>query len=81
MLTHSPPVISVQAGVAVHLARKRGEEEPPTLLAIQVEAGSDAARELRTTLSLLRSVTDGDGSGLGQLDSLAWKGPDPLGSP
>lgn len=68
-LTHSISVISVQAGVAVHLARKRGEEAPPALLAIQ-EAGSDAARELRTTLSVLRSVTDGDGSGLGQLDSL-----------
>src|SRR5580704_7424232 len=47
-LTHSISVISVQAGVAVHLARKRGEEAPPALLAIQ-EAGSDAARELRTT--------------------------------
>ena len=68
-LTHSISVISVQAGVAVHLARKRGEEAPPALLAIQ-EAGSDAARELRTTLSVLRSAADGDGSGLGQLDSL-----------
>jgi signal transduction histidine kinase len=68
-LTHSISVISVQAGVAVHLARKRGEDVPPALLAIQ-EAGSDAARELRTTLSVLRSAEDGDGSGLGQLDSL-----------
>jgi signal transduction histidine kinase len=68
-LTHSISVIRVQAGVAVHLARKRGEEVPPALLAIQ-EAGADAARELRTTLSVLRSEQDGDGSGLGQLDSL-----------
>ena len=68
-LTHSISVISVQAGVAVHLARKRGEEVPPALLAIQ-EAGTDAARELRTTLSVLRSEEDGDCSGLGQLDSL-----------
>jgi signal transduction histidine kinase len=68
-LTHSISVISVQAGVAVHLARKRGEEVPPSLLAIQ-EAGADAARELRTTLSVLRSEEDGDTSGLGQLDSL-----------
>jgi signal transduction histidine kinase len=68
-LTHSISVIQVQAGVAVHLARKRGEEVPPSLLAIQ-EAGADAARELRTTLSVLRSKEDGDGSGLGQLDSL-----------
>jgi signal transduction histidine kinase len=68
-LTHSISAISVQAGVAVHLARKRGEEVPPALLAIQ-EAGADAARELRTTLSVLRSEEDGDGSGLGQLGNL-----------
>jgi signal transduction histidine kinase len=54
--------------VAVHLARKRGEDVPPALLAIQ-EAGADAVRELRATLGVLRSE-DGDGSGLGQLDSL-----------
>jgi signal transduction histidine kinase len=68
-LTHSISVICVQAGVAVHLARKRGEEVPLALLAIQ-DAGAEAARELRTTLSVLRSVEDGDSSGLGQLDSL-----------
>ncbi len=68
-LTHSISVIQVQAGVAQHLARKRGEDVPPALLAIQ-EAGADAARELRATLSVLRSVRNGDGSGLDQLDSL-----------
>ena len=68
-LTHSISVIQVQAGVAVHLARKRGEDVPPALLAIQ-EAGADAVRELRATLSVLRSEEDGDGSGLSQLDSL-----------
>lgn len=68
-LTHSISVIQVQAGVAVHLARKRGEDVPPALLAIQ-EAGADASRELRATLGVLRSREDGDGSGLGQLDSL-----------
>ena len=68
-LTHSISVIQVQAGVAVHLAHKRGEDVPPALLAIQ-EAGADAARELRTTLSVLRSEEDGGGSGLGQLGSL-----------
>jgi len=71
-LTHSISVIRVQAGVAVHLARKRGEEVPSALLAIQ-EAGADAARELRTTLSVLRSAEDGDCSGLGQLDSLVGR--------
>jgi len=68
-LTHSISVIQVQAGVAVHLARKRGEDVPPALLAIQ-EAGADAGRELRETLSVLRSEEDGDGSGLSQLDRL-----------
>jgi len=68
-LTHSISVICVQAGVAVHLARKRGEDVPPALLAIQ-EAGTDAARELRTTLSVLRSEEDGEGSGLAHLHHL-----------
>src|ERR1700723_2537681 len=66
-LTHSISVIQVQAGVAVHLARKRGEEVPPALLAIQ-EAGTDAGRELRATLGVLR--TEEEGSGLCQLDGL-----------
>ena len=68
-LTHTISVVNVQAGVAVHLARKRGEDVPPALLAIQ-EAGAEAARELRTTLGALRSSDDGDSGGLGQLDSL-----------
>jgi signal transduction histidine kinase len=68
-LTHTISVISVQSGVAVHLARKRGEEVQPALLAIQ-EAGAEAARELRTTLSVLRNTEDGDSGGLGQLEGL-----------
>ncbi|MER6946204.1 sensor histidine kinase [Nonomuraea sp. NPDC000554] len=56
-LTHSISIIKVQAGVAVHLARKRGEEPPPALLAIQ-EAGSEAMRELRATLEVLRDDAD-----------------------
>jgi len=73
-LTHSISVVQIQAGVAVHLARKRGEDVPPALLAIQ-EAGADATRELRAALSVLRSEDDcgsenGNGSGLGQLNSL-----------
>jgi signal transduction histidine kinase len=76
-LTHSISVIQVQVGVAVHLARKRGEDVPPALLAIQ-EASADATRELRATLSVLRSQDDygsedGDGSGLGQLDGLVTR--------
>jgi len=52
-LTHSISVIKVQAGVAVHLARKRGEEVPAALAAIQ-EASTVATRELRETLDVLR---------------------------
>jgi signal transduction histidine kinase len=68
-LTHSISVIQVQAGVALHLARKRGEDVPPALAAI-VEASADAVRELRATLGALRSEDDSDGSGLSQLDGL-----------
>ena len=68
-LTHSISVVQVQAGVAVHLARKRGEEISPALLAI-AEAGADAARELRATLGVLRSHDEDDGSGLDRLPAL-----------
>src|ERR1700730_18451854 len=40
-LTHSISVISVHSGVAVHLARKRGEGVPPSLLAIQEGRADD----------------------------------------
>ncbi|MCD9877078.1 sensor histidine kinase [Streptomyces guryensis] len=52
-LTHSISIVKLQAGVAVHLARKRGEEIPPALLAIQ-DASGEAMRELRATLEVLR---------------------------
>ncbi|MEU9634238.1 sensor histidine kinase [Streptomyces tendae] len=52
-LTHQISVIKVQSEVAVHLARRRGEQVPETLLAIQ-EAGREATQELRATLGALR---------------------------
>jgi signal transduction histidine kinase len=52
-LTHQISVIKVQAEVAVHVARRRGEEVSEALLAIQ-EAGREAAQELRVTLEALR---------------------------
>nr|BFE79158.1 hypothetical protein GCM10020093_017590 [Planobispora longispora] len=52
-LTHQISIIKVQAEVAVHVARKRGEQVPEALLAIR-EAGREAARELRATLEVLR---------------------------
>ncbi len=68
-LTHSISVIKVQAGVAAHLARKNGEEPTDALLAIQ-EASSDAVRELRSTLDVLRREEDLNGSGLDRLPAL-----------
>jgi signal transduction histidine kinase len=67
-LTHSISVVKVQAGVAIHLARKRGEPVSEALLAIQ-EAGGEAMRELRATLEILR---DGEptGTGLDRLPAL-----------
>ncbi|MFJ6573208.1 sensor histidine kinase [Streptomyces sp. NPDC091292] len=53
-LTHSISIVKLQAGVAVHLARKRGDDVPPALLAIQ-EASGEAMRELRATLGVLRT--------------------------
>jgi signal transduction histidine kinase len=69
-LTHSISVIKVQAGIAVHLARKRGEEPPDALLAIQ-EAGGAAMRELRETLEVLRSPTELGRAGLERVEELA----------
>ncbi|EFL29923.1 two-component system sensor kinase [Streptomyces viridochromogenes DSM 40736] len=52
-LTHQISIIKVQSEVAVHLARRRGEQVPETLLAIR-KAGREATRELRATLEALR---------------------------
>ncbi|MEU6882345.1 histidine kinase [Streptomyces sp. NPDC046712] len=52
-LTHQISVVKVQSEAAVHVARKRGEEVPEALLAIQ-EAAREATRELRATLEALR---------------------------
>ncbi|MFD8077924.1 sensor histidine kinase [Streptomyces sp. NPDC059718] len=52
-LTHQISIIKVQAEVAVHVARRRGEPVSEALLAIQ-EAGREATRELRATLEALR---------------------------
>lgn len=68
-LTHSISVIKVQSGVAVHLARKRGEEVPDAIIAIQ-EASSEAVRELRDTLDVLREEDTTTGSGIDRIPSL-----------
>lgn len=71
-LTHSISVIKVQAGVAAHLARKNGEEPPAALVAIQ-EASSDAVRELRSTLDVLRQDLNGNGNGLDRIPALVQR--------
>jgi signal transduction histidine kinase len=68
-LTHQISIIKVQAEVAVHVARKRGEQVPEALLAIQ-EAGREAARELRATLEALRDDDTTPPRGLDQVPEL-----------
>ena len=68
-LTHQISVIKVQAEVAVHLARKRGEQVPEALLAIR-EAGREAARELRATLEALRDDDKNPPHGLDHVPDL-----------
>ncbi|MEV4757038.1 sensor histidine kinase [Micromonospora sp. NPDC049559] len=68
-LTHSISIIKVQAGVAVHLARKRDEPVDAALLAIQ-QASTEAMRELRATLEVLRDGEDGAGAGGSGLDRM-----------
>ncbi|MFB9406771.1 sensor histidine kinase [Dactylosporangium matsuzakiense] len=71
-LTHSISIIKIQAGVAVHLARKRDDPVPDALVAIE-QASADAMRELRNTLEVLRDddPLTGDANGLCHLDRLA----------
>ncbi|MFE7794656.1 sensor histidine kinase [Streptomyces sp. NPDC057460] len=71
-LTHSISIVKLQAGVAVHLARKRGSEVEPALLAIQ-EASGEAMRELRATLEVLRTDVVEPGTGLDRIDELVGR--------
>ncbi|WP_405532990.1 histidine kinase [Streptomyces avidinii] len=68
-LTHQISVIKVQAEVAVHVARKRGEQVPEALLAIQ-QAGREATRELRATLEALRDDDTAPPRGLDHVPEL-----------
>lgn len=71
-LTHQISVIKVQAEVAVHLARKRGDPVPQALLAIR-EAGREAARELRATLEALRDDDRNPPRGVDQVPDLVLR--------
>ncbi|KUM80075.1 sensor histidine kinase [Streptomyces sp. ISL-22] len=68
-LTHQISIIKVQAEVAVHVARKRGEQVPEALLAIQ-QAGREATRELRATLGALRDDDTAPPRGLDDVPEL-----------
>ncbi|MEU4682871.1 sensor histidine kinase [Streptomyces xinghaiensis] len=68
-LTHQISVVKLQSEVAVHVARKRGEQVPEALLAIR-EAGREAARELRATLEALRDDGTAPPPGLDDLPGL-----------
>ncbi|GGX03191.1 sensor histidine kinase [Streptomyces lomondensis] len=68
-LTHQISVIKVQSEVAVHVARRRGEQVPEALLAIQ-EAGREASRELRATLEALRDDGTTPPHGLDHISNL-----------
>lgn len=69
-LTHAISVIKVQAGVAVHLATKRGEDVPESLVVIR-DASRTATRELRRTLEVLRDPDETTpGAGLADLPRL-----------
>jgi signal transduction histidine kinase len=68
-LTHQISIIKVQAEVAVHVARKRGEQVPEALLAIQ-QAGREATRELRATLEALRDDDTAPPRGLDHVPEL-----------
>ncbi|MEV0239932.1 sensor histidine kinase [Streptomyces sp. NPDC050674] len=68
-LTHQISVIKVQSEVAVHVARRRGEQVPEALLAIQ-EAGREASRELRATLEALRDDDTTPPPGLDHISNL-----------
>ncbi|MFI0827570.1 sensor histidine kinase [Streptomyces roseolus] len=68
-LTHQISVVKVQSEVAVHVARRRGEQVPEALLAIQ-EAGREASRELRATLEALRDDDTAPPPGLDHIPDL-----------
>jgi signal transduction histidine kinase len=73
VLAHSISVINVQAGVAVHLLDKRPDQARQALVTIN-ETSSEAMRELRATLGVLRQADDVDPRaptpGLERLDEL-----------
>ncbi|ANY07846.1 sensor histidine kinase [Pseudonocardia sp. HH130630-07] len=77
VVSHSLSMIVVQAGVGAHVAAHRPEEAVASLERIR-DAGTDALRELRGTLALLRELGTDPGPagrpGLARLDEVVRAG-------
>jgi len=73
-VAHAIAIINVQSGVTAHLLEKRPERIRETLEAIQ-QTSSQALREMRSILGVLRDAHDGrvPHPGLGQIDELIAK--------
>jgi len=77
VVSHSIGVISVQAGVAAHLLRRRPDKADQALAAIR-QASDEALGELHAMLGVLRQPGEGQAPlapapGLAQLDSLVGR--------
>lgn len=70
-VAHAIAIINVQAGVTAHVLDKRPERARETLESIE-QTSSQALREMRTVLGVLRDADDGrvPHPGLGQIDEL-----------
>jgi len=76
-VAHAIAIINVQAGVTAHVLDKRPERARETLVAIE-QTSSQALREMRAVLGVLRDSHDGrvPHPGLGQIDDLTAKARD-----
>jgi signal transduction histidine kinase len=76
-VAHAIAIINVQSGVTAHVLDKRPERARETLVAIE-QTSSQALREMRAILGVLRDADDGrvPHPGLGQIDELAAKARD-----
>jgi signal transduction histidine kinase len=66
VLSHSLSVISMRAGVALHVAHRRPEQALAALEAIR-QTSREALNDLRTTLDIMRSPTPQTGGRVGEL--------------
>jgi signal transduction histidine kinase len=73
-VAHAIAIINVQSGVTAHVLDKRPERARETLKAIE-QTSSQALREMRSILGVLRDANDGrvPQPGLGQIDELTSK--------